>query len=106
VGAASENSLLNRGAGFSPAFWRKSLVFSAIVVGFYKFAPAPDQDAYLTRWIARITPPREVWENLNVRHLRQAQQLSEETLLISDAKRPTVHRYRYPQSVLYSHLND
>ncbi|KAJ8522757.1 hypothetical protein ONZ45_g746 [Pleurotus djamor] len=63
----------------------------------YKYAPAADEDAYLTRWIALYSVPRDVWLNLNVKHTAMQQTVSEQNLLVADAQLPKVHRFRYPQ---------
>ena len=74
-------------------------MLSLLAVGFYKFAPAPGEDAGLTRWLASTATPREVWEYRNAKHLALVQRASADTLLTTDARRPPVHRYRYPQYV-------
>jgi len=91
---------------FTSSFWRNSILFSALVVAFYKFAPTPSQDVYLTRWLAKLSTPLDVWENINAKHLHLAQQLSADTLLTSDARMSTVHRYRYPQLSVIFMLDD
>ena len=73
------------------------MLFGLAVAGFYNFAPTPGEDAYLTRWIAHYKPQKELWENINFQHLLLSAKGSDETLLVTDAKRPPIHRYRYPQ---------
>ncbi|KAG1777557.1 hypothetical protein EV702DRAFT_1101889 [Suillus placidus] len=84
-------------AGFSTPFWRNTVLLSLFAVGFYKWAPSPNQDVYLTRWLAQYTTPSEIWATVNQKHLLLSHQASENTILQTDAKRPNVHRYRYPQ---------
>jgi hypothetical protein len=97
---------LQTSVDFTSSFWRNSILFSALVVAFYKFAPTPNQDVYLTRWLAKLSTPLDVWENINAKHLHLAQQLSADTLLTSDARMSTVHRYRYPQLSVIFVLDD
>lgn len=73
------------------------MLLSVLAVGFYKFAPAPGDDVYLTRWLAYYSTPREVWQALNVKHLALTQEASVGTLLVADAQPPRAHRFRYPQ---------
>ena len=72
-------------------------------MAFYKFAPAPGEDNRLTAALAEYTKPSEFWEKLTVKHLLQTVEVSDGALLIGDAKRAPVHRYRYPQCVVLSH---
>lgn len=72
-------------------------MISLVAVGFYKWAPSPGQDVYLTRWLAQYMTPRDFWASLNEKHLLLSQQASDDTILQADAKRPHIHRYRYPQ---------
>ncbi|KAG2059240.1 hypothetical protein BDR06DRAFT_1003848 [Suillus hirtellus] len=87
----------SREAGFSTPFWRNTVLLSLLAVGFYKWAPSPNQDVYLTRWLAQYTTPSEIWAAINEKHLLLSQQASDNAILQADAKRPNVHRYRYPQ---------
>lgn len=84
-------------AGFNGGIWRKTILLSLLVVAFYKYAPAPGEDAYLTRWIAMYTPSSERWLNINVRHTAQQQRVADVTMLVNDAKKSRAYRYRYPQ---------
>ncbi|KAJ8592729.1 hypothetical protein M405DRAFT_872823 [Rhizopogon salebrosus TDB-379] len=84
-------------AGFSTPFWRNTVALSLLAVGFYKFAPSPNQDVYLTQWLAQYMTPRDFWAAINEKHLLLSQQASDNTILQADAKRPNIHRYRYPQ---------
>ncbi|KAH7905621.1 hypothetical protein BJ138DRAFT_1175146 [Hygrophoropsis aurantiaca] len=85
--------------GFTTPFWRNTLLASIAAVAFYKFAPTPHEEVYLTRWMAQFSTPREVWARLNEKHLLLSQQVSDNMLLQVDAKRPVTHRYRYPASL-------
>ncbi|KAF8891661.1 hypothetical protein BD779DRAFT_1512339 [Infundibulicybe gibba] len=84
--------------GFSGPIWRNTVLLSLLAVGCYKYAPEPSEDVYLTRWIAMYTAPRDLWLELNAKHTAMQQEVSDTTILLSDAKKPRVHRYRYPQS--------
>lgn len=86
--------------GFNNALWRNTVLFSLLAAGFYKYAPEPSDDVYLTRWIAMYTAPRDLWLELNAKHTAQQQEVSDTAMLITDAKKPRVHRYRYPQWVV------
>ncbi|KAG1735083.1 uncharacterized protein EDB91DRAFT_1225300 [Suillus paluster] len=87
----------SREAGFFTPFWRNTALVSLLAVGFYKWAPSPNQDVYLTRWLAQYMTPRDFWAAINEKHLLLSQQASDNTILQADAKRPNMHRYRYPQ---------
>jgi len=39
------------------------------IVGFYKFAPSPDEDNYVTRYISHYFTPSGSWAATNDRHL-------------------------------------
>ena len=39
------------------------------------------------------------WLELNAKHTAQQMEVSHAGMLLSDAKRPAVHRFRYPQYV-------
>ncbi|TFY55856.1 hypothetical protein EVJ58_g7984 [Rhodofomes roseus] len=82
---------------FSSPFWGRLALFGLGAVGFYKFAPSPDEDNIVTRVIAAYSTPREVWEKLSLKHLVQSVEVSDDSLLVADAQRAPVHRYRYPQ---------
>lgn len=70
------------------------------VVAFYKFAPAQGEENRITAAIAEYMKPAEVWERLTIKHLLQTVEVSDNALLIGDAKPAPVHRYRYPQCVI------
>lgn len=84
-------------AGFATPFWRNTVMLSVLAVGFYKFAPAPGDDVYLTRYIAQFQTPQEVWAAINEKHVMDVTVAGEELLLQQSATRPRAHRYRYPQ---------
>jgi hypothetical protein len=84
-------------AGFLTPFWRNTALFSVIVVGFYKFAPSPGEDVYITRYLAQFKTPRERWADINTKHAIYAAGASDGLLLQQSATRPYAHRYRYPQ---------
>jgi len=84
---------------FSSPIWRNFVLFGLAVVGFYKFAPAPGEDNVVSRTIAHYSTPGEVWERLTQNNLLLAVEASDDNLLVADAKRPPVHRYRYPQKL-------
>ena len=83
--------------GFSGPFWRNTLIASLLLAAAYKYAPEPGDDVYLTRWIALYTTPRDLWTELATKHTAMSLDLSETKLLLNDARKPLVHRYRYPQ---------
>jgi len=83
--------------GFNSAVWGYSLLGALGVVAFYKYAPAPGEDNYITRYIAYYSTPKDIWESINYKHLELAHEASEDTLLIRNAQPPIVHRFRYPQ---------
>ena len=85
--------------GFLTPFWRNTFVFSVLVTGFYKFAPAPGDDTFLTQYLAQFNTPKEAWARINEKHVLDATTASEQLLLQASAQRPKVHRYRYPQWV-------
>ncbi|PSS37879.1 hypothetical protein PHLCEN_2v347 [Hermanssonia centrifuga] len=83
---------------FSSSIWRNAIVFGLVGAALYKYAPS-SEDPILTRFISHYSTPKTVWEDLNVKHLLQTVENQIDTLVIADARRPPVHRYRYPQYV-------
>ncbi|KAF8647097.1 hypothetical protein AX16_006931 [Volvariella volvacea WC 439] len=83
--------------GFGGAVWRNTILAALVGVAFYKFAPEPGKDVYLTRWIAMYTRPSTEWLEINAKHAAQQQDVSDATILFADAKKPRIHRYRFPQ---------
>ncbi|CCM00404.1 uncharacterized protein FIBRA_02434 [Fibroporia radiculosa] len=92
-----EDSVSYSKEDFSSPVWRNFVLLGLAAAGFYKLAPAPGDDTYLTRFIAHYSTPRDVWENIRFKHLLLTVEGSDDTLLVADAKRPPIHRYRYPQ---------
>lgn len=84
-------------AGFLTPFWGTTFVLAAVTAGFYKFAPAPGDELYITRYIGQFKTPSEAWARLNEQHLIGITDESEGQLLQASATRPPTHRYRYPQ---------
>ena len=68
---------------------------------FYKFAPAPNDDAYLTRWISQYQIYSSLWTELNLKHLALSAHEQIQNLITADAQKPPVHRLRFPQCVIY-----
>jgi len=85
--------------GFGSSAWGGVVLFSTLVVAFYKFAPAPGEDNIITRYISYYSTPKEVWEHANIHHTILSQDASEAQQIIWGAKQPAVHRYRYPQMI-------
>lgn len=73
------------------------------IVAFYKYAPEPTENVYLTRWIAMYSRSRDDWLHFNAVHTAASQESADTSLLFHDAKAPTMRRYRYPQCVLHGH---
>ncbi|KAG5646313.1 hypothetical protein DXG03_003910 [Asterophora parasitica] len=84
--------------GFTGPIWRNTALAALVIAASYKYAPEPTEDVYLTRWIALYTTPREYWFEQAVKHTALSAADSDDTLLVTDAKKPPVYRYRYPQS--------
>ncbi|KAG6820889.1 hypothetical protein H0H93_010233 [Arthromyces matolae] len=83
---------------FSGPFWRNTVISALLVAAFYKFAPEPTNETYLTRWMALYYTPRERLMQLAVKHTAMSADNSDATVLLGSARQPPVHRYRYPQS--------
>ncbi|EAU91376.1 hypothetical protein CC1G_07411 [Coprinopsis cinerea okayama7 len=84
---------------FGTPLWRNVILFGVAAVAFYKYAPAPNDDVYLTRWIAMYTKPREYWMSVNAKHTALSQVDARNTLVVHDAMQPPVRRFRYPQGL-------
>jgi hypothetical protein len=90
-------------AGFtSSAGWAYTLIAALGIVGFYKFAPSPSEDNYVTRYISYYFTPSSSWAATNDRHLELTANLQEALQISQTGQRPHIHRYRYPQCVLHS----
>ena len=86
--------------GFATPFWRNVLILSIGTVLAVKYAPEPNENVYLTRWIAMYKPSADIWLERNAIHTVQQREKASETQLVQDAKQSNVHRFRYPQCVL------
>lgn len=89
-------------AGFGNAVWRNTVLAGLAIVAFYKYAPEPSENVYLTRWIAMYSRSKEEWLNFNAVHTAASQESADQALLFHDAKAPVLRRYRYPQCVLWN----
>ncbi|THH16579.1 hypothetical protein EW146_g4084 [Bondarzewia mesenterica] len=78
--------------------WTYAILAALAAAAFYKYAPAPGEDNYITRYIQHYTSPKDLWATLNNKHLDQSQIASEARLLTESARRAPIHRYRFPQS--------
>ncbi|KAI0342047.1 hypothetical protein BDW22DRAFT_1395900 [Trametopsis cervina] len=83
---------------FANKTWRNWALAGLAAILFYKFAPAPGDETYLTRWIKMYQTEKSVWTELNNKHLALSAVGQIENLVVADARRPPVHRLRYPQS--------
>ena len=93
-------SYLRWHAGFtSSAGWTYTLIAALGIVGFYKFAPSPGEDNYVTRYISYYFTPSSSWAATNDRHLELTANLQEAVQISQTGQRPHIHRYRYPQCV-------
>lgn len=93
-------------ADFVTPFWRNALIAAGLVVAAYKYAPEPGKDVYLTRWIAMYTTPVGEWLKRSVSRAAAQEVEAENTRLMMSARRPLVHRYRYPQCVFCPDWDD
>lgn len=87
---------------FATPFWRNALVAAGLVVVAYKYAPEPGEDVYLTRWIAMYANPVGEWLDNNASRTAIQEVGAENTRLMMSARRPPVHRFRYPQCVSWA----
>ncbi|KAH6914131.1 hypothetical protein BKA70DRAFT_1260518 [Coprinopsis sp. MPI-PUGE-AT-0042] len=85
--------------GFGNTVWRNTVLAGLAIVAFYKYAPEPSENVYLTRWIAMYSRSREDWLNFNAVHTAASQESANQSLLFHDAKAPVLRRYRYPQAI-------
>ncbi|KZP34537.1 hypothetical protein FIBSPDRAFT_846671 [Athelia psychrophila] len=93
----SEGTDYGKESGFLTPFWGSAFALAAVTAGFYKFAPAPGDELYITRYIGQFKTPSEAWARLNEQHLIAITDEGEAHLLQASATRPPTHRYRYPQ---------
>ncbi|KAH8083814.1 hypothetical protein BXZ70DRAFT_1012126 [Cristinia sonorae] len=84
---------------FSSHVWGKAIAVALGVAAFYKFAPSPGEDNYVSRLVEYYKVPAEYWQELNKQHLFLSAASQADTLVIADAKKSPIHRYRYPQSL-------
>ncbi|KAH8985986.1 hypothetical protein EDB86DRAFT_2809812 [Lactarius hatsudake] len=98
---ADAASYPKEGMGFYThgAGWTYTIIAALGIVGFYKFAPSPGEDNYLTRYISHYFTPSSSWARTNDRHLELTTSLQEAVQISQSGQRPHVHRYRYPHSL-------
>ena len=77
--------------------WAYAALAAAGVWGFYNYAPSPEEESYFKRLVEYYMIPSSVWEKRNNHHLIQSVDKQADTLLMSDAKRPDILRYTFPQ---------
>ncbi|THH30949.1 hypothetical protein EUX98_g3262 [Antrodiella citrinella] len=82
---------------FSSRVWGKTAIAALAFVAFYKFAPSPGEENYITRLLTQSQETAEYWRKVNLQHLFLSATERSDNLVIADAQRPPVHRYRYPQ---------
>ncbi|KAJ3506728.1 hypothetical protein NLJ89_g6705 [Agrocybe chaxingu] len=92
-----QDSTVYPAESFGGRFWRNVVLVSIAGAVGLKYAPEPSENVYLTRWIAMYTAPRDYWLSLNAKHTAQQEEYARVGLLVNDAQRPPVHRFRYPQ---------
>ncbi|KAI0305507.1 hypothetical protein B0F90DRAFT_1625014, partial [Multifurca ochricompacta] len=85
--------------GFTSAGWTYTIIAVLGIVGFYKFAPSPGEDNYVTRYISHYFTPSSSWAIANDRHLELTTNLQEAVRISQTGQRPHIHRYRYPHSL-------
>ena len=77
--------------------WLSWAVAGLAAVGWYKYAPQAGEGTYLTDWMSHYNTSSEVWNKINVKHLIMSTEGQMDVLTVMDAKKPPVHRYRFPQ---------
>ncbi len=95
----NDSSHLRWRAGFSSAGWTYTFIATLGIVGFYKFAPSPGEDNYVTRYISHYFTPSSSWAAANDRHLELSANLQAAIQISQTGQQPHIHRYRYPQCV-------
>ncbi|KAF8499797.1 hypothetical protein F5888DRAFT_1685722 [Russula emetica] len=85
--------------GFTSSGWTYTLIAASGIVGFYKFAPSPGEENYVTRYISYYFTPSSSWTATNDRHLELTANLQEAVQISQTGQRPHIHRYRYPHSL-------
>lgn len=89
--AVSDHSL-----GFVTPFWRNVTLSFAAACAFYKYAPRPSDETYLTQWLAMYIPSPDYWLDINAKHTALSKLISDDSHLLRSAQAPIVRRYRYP----------
>ncbi|KAI0087938.1 hypothetical protein BDY19DRAFT_891840 [Irpex rosettiformis] len=84
---------------FANKTWRNWALGGLAVALFYKFAPAPNDDAYLTRWISLYQIDSSLWKELKLKNLAVVAEGQIHQLVLADAKKPPVYRLRFPQKL-------
>ena len=84
-------------ADFSGKFWRNLVLFTIGGVAVYKYAPRSDEETALGNVVRHWTTAHEAWNKAANKHLLQSAELQENVWLTTEAKRPPIHRYRFPQ---------
>ncbi|PFH51976.1 hypothetical protein AMATHDRAFT_57589 [Amanita thiersii Skay4041] len=84
---------------FNSPIWRNTLIATAVIVAAYRYAPAPGEDVYLTKWIGLYKTPIDTWLDMNANHTAKQQEVSESNILLNDAQKERAHRYRYPEII-------
>lgn len=77
--------------------WLGWTVAGLVTMGWYNYAPGSGEGTYLTKAISHYITPHQVWERINLKHLTMSAEGQVDALTVGSAKRPPVHRYRYPQ---------
>lgn len=67
------------------------------LVAFYKFAPAKGEPNRITSYLSGLLTPKEIWNEINNKHLDLSVTEMQEKLQVQSAQRPSLVRYRYPQ---------
>ncbi|KAL0580345.1 hypothetical protein V5O48_001682 [Marasmius crinis-equi] len=93
-----DSSVYTQEGFFSPA-WRNTFIFSALALAAWQFAPEPNDEAYLTRWLAAYKTPKEKWVEMNAKHTAQSQEAAETDQVFSAGVASPVHRLRFPQTL-------
>jgi len=84
---------------FANVTWRNTVLAGLAIAAFCKYAPEPSEDAALTQFMSFYTASRERLLEINAKHTALSQQTADDNLLLHDAKKPSVQRYRYPQAI-------
>ncbi|KAG7090836.1 hypothetical protein E1B28_009918 [Marasmius oreades] len=93
-----DNTVYPKEGFFSPA-WRNGVLVSVLALAAWQYAPEPNDEAYLTRWIMMYKTPKEKWLEMNATHAAQSRVVAEQTKLFDLGVAPPVHRLRFPQII-------